>query len=404
MKPFYKNNKFCTPCFIGAMVGLVIIAAILVWFFTSDVFLSGLSQNTQNLPAAIVQVAEENTDDVDLFPARSQERIQEVKDKDTEFKEAEKIDVSVCKDFYCFEKHFQTVVTEQTIDDAFLDLKVRYDTSILVRSLCHPLVHVIGRTAVEKYPNVADAYREGDHFCWSGYYHGVMEAMLYDTEPEDLPKTINNICDSIPGKASYSFDYYNCVHGLGHGVMYVTQNELFDALLMCDNLEGTWEKESCYGGVFMENVITDFENHFTKYLKPEEPLYPCTEVAEKNKHACYLMQTSYILKTNGYNFVDAFEKCSTIEEWHKNTCYESIGRDASGSTVSDVQRTKAHCLLGQNERQQTHCVTGAVKDFISYFHSDIQAKQFCNSFEVDIADACLNVASAYYKSFTPPPA
>jgi len=60
-----------------------------------------------------------------------------------------------------------------------------------------------------KYPDVGDAYVKGDHFCWSGYYHGVMEGILRDTIPEELPRVIDSICDGIPGKETYSFDYYN---------------------------------------------------------------------------------------------------------------------------------------------------------------------------------------------------
>lgn len=340
-----------------------------------------------------------NPQSTDLFPSRSQERVEAAENKDTAFEKADEVEKIACSDYDCFEKHYQNLVVNNAIADAFADLKVRYDENAVVRSLCHPLVHVMGRVAAKKYQNVAEAYRQGDHFCWSGYYHGVMEGILYETTPEDLPDVINGICESIPGKESYSFDYYNCVHGMGHGVMYITQNELFDALALCDNLEGEWEKESCYGGVFMENVITDFENHFTKYLKPREPLYPCTAVPEKNKHACYLMQTSYVLKQNGYDFADAFEQCSTIEEQHQHTCYQSIGRDASGSTVSDVQRTKAYCMLGKDSHQQTNCALGAVKDFISYFHSDTQAKQFCYDLPTGISDMCLSAAADYYRSF-----
>ncbi|HEX9721989.1 MAG TPA: hypothetical protein VGA53_01870 [Candidatus Paceibacterota bacterium] len=87
--------------------------------------------------------------------------------------------------------------------------------------------------------------------------------------------------------------------------------------------------------------------------------------------------------------------------------YQSVGRDASGSTVSDIARTKANCLLGVGDRQRTGCVVGAVKDFISYFHSDTQAKQLCNSFlEIDksLTDICLFIGGNYYESFTPPPA
>ena len=375
---------------IFVIVGIIIFGMFFAWTQKSEIVVT---------PGEFMEQKKQ-----DLFPSRSQERVQNIEEKDTSFEESETINPNLCTDYDCFEKYYQKVVAEQTIAEAFVDLQVRYDESALVRSLCHPFVHVIGRAAVEKYPDVAEAYTKGDHFCWSGYYHGVMEKILYDTEAEELPSVVNNICENVPGKATYSFDYYNCVHGLGHGVMYVTDNELFDALILCDSLQGTWEQESCYGGVFMENVITDFENHYTKYLKPEEPLYPCTAVPEKNKHACYLMQTSYVLKTNGYDFADAFEQCSTVKENHQDTCYQSVGRDASGSTVSDVERTKNYCLLGKEYRQQVNCAVGAVKDFISYFHSDVQAKQLCAAFanDKDIEKACLSTADIYYQSFTPP--
>jgi len=340
-----------------------------------------------------------SSEEINNEVAYDKEQVEAI-NKDTEFEEARQIEQITCNDYDCFEKHYQDIVVQETIAVAFVDLKARYDESAYVRAFCHPIVHVIGRAAAQKYADVGDAYTEGDHFCWSGYYHGVMEGMLQDTASEDLPNKINAICNGVSGKADYSFDYYNCVHGLGHGVMYITDNELFEALNLCDSLSGGWEKESCYGGVFMENVITDFENHFTKYLKPDDLLYPCTAVKEKNRHSCYLMQTSYILKENGYNFVEAFHLCSTIEEKHIDTCYRSIGRDASGSTVSDIERTKNYCLLGIDYRQQSSCTMGAVRDFISYFHSDIQAKQLCEALPSELHDVCFSTATQYYKSFS----
>ncbi len=305
-----------------------------------------------------------------------------------------------CTDFYCFEKHYQNLVEKQNITAAFSDLKMQYEKdNSLVKNYCHLLTHVIGRAAVKKYPDLIEAYRQGDHFCWSGYYHGVMEGNLYKTKTEELPKVINEICQKIPGRENYSFDYYNCVHGLGHGVMYVTKNELFKALKLCDYLDGAWERESCYGGVFMENVIADFENHFTDYLRPDEPMYPCPAVPEKNKHACYLMQTSFVLKNNGYDFADAFSECRKVEERYKRTCFQSLGRDASGQTVSDIKNTKDICLIGENSGEQLYCIIGAARDFVSYFHSDNQAKELCTTFDSDISDICLREVENYYRSF-----
>lgn len=305
-----------------------------------------------------------------------------------------------CNDFYCFEKHYQDLVIKKDITTAFDDLKTRYaDPKSPVKSFCHLLTHVIGRAAVQKYPDLIEAFKQGDHFCWSGYYHGVMEANLYKAKKEELPEVINQICQNLPGRKNYSFDYYNCVHGLGHGVMYVSQNELFEALKLCDHLDGSWERESCYGGVFMENVIADFENHFTEYLKPEEPMYPCPEVSEKNKQACYLMQTSYVLKINGYDFSNAFEECRKVEDGYRNICFQSLGRDASGHTISNIEKTKNVCLLGKDLNEKLNCAVGAAKDFISYFHSDRQAREFCAVFDLKIRDTCLDAVEDYYKSF-----
>jgi hypothetical protein len=246
---------------------------------------------------------------------------------------------------------------------------------------------------------VAEAYIHGDSFCWSGYYHGVLEGVVARIGRQKVPDALNNICDGIVGKSSYSFDYYNCVHGLGHGVMAYTQDELFDSLKLCDRIFGTWEQSSCYSGVFMENVIVDNKNHFTKYLKPEDPLYPCDAVDAKYKGTCYLMQTSYMLKVTAGNFSKVFELCSQLEDAYRSTCYQSLGRDASGRSSSDVTTTKNTCELGKNSEQQSNCMIGAVKDFISYFHSDTQAKQLCSVLAADLQTLCLSTTESYYKTF-----
>src|SRR3989344_203740 len=70
----------------------------------------------------------------DLAPARSQERITEIEEKDTAFEEVEQADPLECADYYCFEKHYKYIVANASIADAFLDLKVRYDQNAQVRS------------------------------------------------------------------------------------------------------------------------------------------------------------------------------------------------------------------------------------------------------------------------------
>ncbi|MEJ0021556.1 MAG: hypothetical protein WDN47_03140 [Candidatus Doudnabacteria bacterium] len=303
------------------------------------------------------------------------------------------------QNFECYAQYYKNLVETQGVPAAFTSLRAEYDLNAYVSAQCHPLAHVIGQAAVEKYPTVAEAYTHGDSFCWSGYYHGVLEGVVARIGRQKVPGALNTICDGIVGKASYSFDYYNCVHGLGHGVMAFTNDELFDSLKLCDKINGDWEKSSCYSGVFMENVIVDNKNHFTKYLNPADPLYPCDAVDAKYKSTCYLMQTSYMLKVTTGNFKKVFELCSGVEDAYRSTCYQSLGRDASGRSSSNVTTTKNTCELGKNFEQQSNCVIGAVKDFISYFHSDTQAKQLCNALAADLQTLCLTTTDSYYKSF-----
>ena len=301
-------------------------------------------------------------------------------------------------DYACYQQRYQSLVNDSGVEAAFTDLKNEYEKGGLVKDQCHQLTHVIGRAATDLYGDLSSAYGRGDNFCWSGYYHGAMEAIVAKIGPEKILDEANTVCADLGKHQPYSFYHYNCVHGLGHGFMGVQENELFESLQTCDTLKDDWEKESCYSGVFMENIMAQNNpSHPSKYLKADQPLYPCDEVETEYKTQCYLMQTSYALQTQGNDFTKVFELCGTVEDDFRPTCYQSVGRDASSNSVSEVTKTNATCMLGQDYEARSNCVVGAVKDFISYYNSDKQAKELCESFDADLRAVCLETAEEYYK-------
>lgn len=302
-------------------------------------------------------------------------------------------------DFSCYEAYYRDFVARSGIKAAFADLRARYGENAYVRSQCHPLTHVIGQSAAEKFPDVSEAFKNGDVFCWSGYYHGVMEGVIGKIGRDNIVGAMDGICAPLRAEDPYRFDHYNCVHGLGHGVMGITDSELFEALDYCGTLSDPWEEISCTGGVFMENIIIDGKNHFTKYLRLTEPLYPCNAVADRYKLSCYLMQTSYMLKVSDYDFGKVFALCRAADAGYEDTCYQSLGRDASGQSISNVKKTKDTCMLGRDFRERSNCAIGAVKDFISYYHSDTKAKEFCAAFDPDIRSVCASTVESYYTLF-----
>jgi hypothetical protein len=303
-------------------------------------------------------------------------------------------------DYQCIQKRYQGLVHGSGVQVAFTELKGAYETNEFVKSNCHQITHVIGRAAVDLYGDIPESYSQGDNFCWSGYYHGAMEAVVAEIGPDKILDEANEICASVSEDQEQSFYHYNCVHGLGHGFMGVLENEVFESLETCDTLGDKWERESCYGGVFMENIMADINpGTKTKYLKADEPLYPCTEVDSKYKEQCYMMQTSYALNTQDDDFGKVFELCGAAEEDYRSTCYQSLGRDASGNSASDLVKTKESCMQGEDDEARSNCVIGAVKDFISYYNSDTQAKEFCESLDRDLRETCLETGERYYETF-----
>ena len=303
------------------------------------------------------------------------------------------------EDFKCYKAYYADLVGKQGVTSAFVDLKARYASSSAVRAECHQITHVLGRTGAKLAGGVGKAFAQGDPMCWSGYYHGVMEEVLRDVGKEALASKINDICTDIPGKAKYSFGYYNCVHGLGHGVMQLFDGDLFASLKACDLLSGEWEQSSCGGGVFMENIMIESRGGVSQYLKKDDLIYPCNAAPELHKSQCYLMQTSHILEVVKGDFGKVFTACESAEDAYKATCYQSLGRDASGRSVSNADQTKAVCMLGLDQFAQENCVIGAVKDFISFYHSDKEANHFCDILEPSLAATCRSVATSYYSTF-----
>jgi hypothetical protein len=151
----------------------------------------------------------------------------------------------------------------------------------------------------------------------------------------------------------------------------------------------------------MENIMARLNpNHFTKYLRDDDPMYPCDAVANRYLQQCYLMQTSRALDVEGQDFKKVFVLCGQVQRGYRDTCWQSLGRDASGHSVSDVAKTHATCMLGQSQEARANCIIGAVKDFIAYYHGQTQATQLCDSFNGTLAATCQSTRISFAASLS----
>jgi hypothetical protein len=305
--------------------------------------------------------------------------------------------------YVCYSKYFKARTNAVSPKAALTELGALAKTNSFVLSQCHQLTHSVGHAAFDKYGSLTKAYSQGDSYCWSGYYHGVTESAVGVMSKQQLKSQLNTICSELAEKSRYSFDHYNCAHGLGHGLLGVEDDNLFTALVTCDSLNDPWERSSCYGGAFMENVMIESrENGKSQYLRAEEPMYPCTAVAVVYKDQCYGMQTSYALSVSGNDFAKVAQLCQDLSDVdYVGKCYRSLGRDASGSTNSDIVATKQRCELALDAEGKKNCMIGAALDIASYYRDDVQAKAFCLQYEGELRFICHRDVVNYTANFKP---
>lgn len=302
-------------------------------------------------------------------------------------------------DYACWRDRFRTLVAEESPQAALDDARAAYDSVPFIASQCHQFAHEIGRAAGDRYGDVAEAYSRGDDFCASGYYHGVIEEIAEQMGVENLLDDVESVCAGPKEDKAYGLAHYNCVHGLGHGLMAVTNVELYESLEGCDAYTDSWERESCYGGVFMENIMArNSPHHTTRYLRDDDPLYPCTEVDDIYLNQCYTMQTSHALTVVGFDYAQVFDLClDPAVEPYQAACLESLGRDVSGNNTALLEGTLDLCMSGPNEFAQQHCIIGAAKDFVYHYHNDAEGLALCEAVEnPDISAVCRDTVITFW--------
>ncbi len=246
-----------------------------------------------------------------------------------------------------------------------------------VEAGCHRIAHTIGSAGLARNRgNVAKTFAEGSASCWSGYYHGILERAFADvTTRAELGRVAARLCDD-EGIRSNTYLAYQCVHGLGHGLMIQSGYAMPVALDVCDRLRTDWDRTSCSGGVFMENISSSY-NVQSQWVKEDNLVYPCdSDIVQTDfKVYCYLMVTSRILQETGYDWKRAAQICRGVDPAWVGTCFQSFGRDASGFSRQDPRRILELCRIAGTG--QSDCIYGAARDMSSNYAGGREASELC---------------------------
>ena len=298
----------------------------------------------------------------------------------------------------CYEQAFGNLAYYEGPKNALVKFDDAIEANPDVRTNCHRIVHMIGSASLQRYEgDVAKAFAAGSASCWSGYYHGILERSFAGVKsPDEVKEIARGICDD-PTISKTTFLLYQCVHGLGHGLMIYRGYDLPWSLDVCDSLATDWDQSSCTGGVFMENISSSYGIK-SQWVRDDDGVFPCREMKERHKLYCYLMVTSRINELNGFDWAATAATCRTVEEDWIETCFESFGRDASGQTLEVGRKIAPLCDLAGD--YTSSCVYGAARDLSSYDPSGKKAAEFCRIVRAELKERCWNgvgtiVASIY---------
>lgn len=302
-----------------------------------------------------------------------------LKDKLSQFLESKELS---SEEYAVVKKEFLTLMGASNPKIVLAELRERIKTDATLLRSCHSLVHDIGHAAYEKYKDFGGAMKYQDEICNSGYLHGIIETHF--SKSSDLFAEMQTVCEPYPlGK----FSSWECYHGVGHGVMYYTNNDLPKSLQLCGQYKNDFARRTCENGVFMENFNADQKLHISKFLKEEDPFYPCREQASRYKGDCFLYAPTYYLSLHKNDYVDALKWCEGAESSYKLICAVGVGSQAIKENISTPKFVEEVCMSGGTSQVEP-CIEGMIGLFVNHHGSLEPARVLCEQLEPSNRKAC----------------
>ena len=294
--------------------------------------------------------------------------------------EADDTAVEECGGQECFEQAFGNVAYREgpKVALALLDESLASGT-VPGDGKCHRIAHTIGAASLARYEgNVARSFAEGSASCWSGFYHGVLERSLSTVRSftaQALGAKVRKLCADRSFRSSpWLAD--QCVHGIGHGLMISTGYSLPLSLRVCDRLDVAFDRASCKGGVFMENVASSY-GFRSSWLRDDDPLYPCNAVRAGDRKVCFGFATARILPLVDWSWERAAQVCAGAGRRFVATCFGSFGRDAASFTQLDPTEIVRVCGHARAYRHESTCVAAAARTMVGNYTGGREAAGLC---------------------------
>lgn len=286
------------------------------------------------------------------------------------------------KDGQCLKESAELLLLNASLDEVMTVLENHINEPDVFNT-CHQITHEFGRIEYEKNKDIRTVLGGENYACYEGYFHGATEAYLLDKNisldpnEKDLWTSVPMVCGQVKDYLNSDL-YVSCLHGLGHGLMYITNGEVPLSLKLCDELKTDSDRRGCYSGVFMENRTNEFSiDHPSKYIRAGNPAYPCTILESKYGDTCYGYQAVGVYINSGLQFAEAVKFCISAPKQHQIGCINQVSGHMTGYLRTEESLAE-DCKMISNKQLEETCIISIAKRFIQRDLGNLKsAMRFC---------------------------
>ena len=242
---------------------------------------------------------------------------------------------------------------------------------------CHDVAHDLGKVIYDQTFDVGTTLRVCEDVCSSGCMHGTLMEFFGATDQQvdgiteadehttldTVKERIHSICGAEDGTGGNAVMRENwrvgdCVHAVGHAVMFLANYDIPLAISYCDLLDSEQLSYYCATGAYMEYVV----NHDTPSpVTVDGLMQPCA--GADYPAACFHYRFPNALGTYyaaGGAFKDLVNACLTLSGNDQLGCFHGIGNGHYLPAVRGQATLGQLCAYGNHDDQYV-CTEGLIE-------------------------------------------
>ena len=235
----------------------------------------------------------------------------------------------------CLENYYEYYATTHGVAGALALLNEQIIHDPLFDGACHATMHRIAHVAVHQYGTFGEAFLHGNTQCQNGYYHGVVEEFLRNENLDTLSAAdIRDFCDQTAHTSSSSSAALNCVHGIGHALVYMTHDDLPRSLARCGDFLDDHLRSQCATGAFMQHTFIHTSGSTSLETLNSDPSFRCIQMTG-DQDECWITLSAIVINKYGNNTSAALQFCHSLAgSAYRAKCTDVVNGEAGLNGIS----------------------------------------------------------------------